>query len=73
MTYSVSDIIKDEIKGKATHVTKDVKDFRLKICSDCEHFKRISRQCGICSCFLDVKTIYADSECPDVPPRWKSL
>lgn len=73
MTYSIVDVIKDELRGKAVHVSKDVKQQRLEICSGCPDFKRISRQCGICGCFLDRKALYAQSECPATPPKWLAL
>jgi hypothetical protein len=68
--YTVSDIVRDELTGKAKHVSKEVKADRLKICSDCSYFKKISRQCGICGCFLDVKCLHADSTCPLDAPKW---
>lgn len=73
MVYGIKDVIKDELQGKATHVSRDVKQSRLSTCTICPHFKRLSRQCGICGCFLDAKTLYANSECPDNPPRWSSI
>lgn len=73
MTYGIKELIKDEILGQASRVTKDVKDYRLSVCTTCPDFKRITRQCGICGCFLDVKVLYSPSECPANPPKWNAL
>jgi len=37
-------------------VEEEEKSIRLAICESCEHFQDQSRQCGICKCFMDVKT-----------------
>jgi hypothetical protein len=68
--YSIKDVIIDTLQGNADKVSKEVKDTRLKICLSCPNSTKISRQCGICGCFLDMKTLYTKSECPDNPPRW---
>jgi hypothetical protein len=73
MAYTVKDVIFDEFQGKAMHIPKEDRKIRLDICTACPHFKKISRQCGICGCFLDAKVIYADSECADNPPRWSKI
>ena len=48
---------------------------RRKLCDACPlktetklfKFKR----CGICGCFLNIKTKLRFEECPDEPPKWK--
>lgn len=37
---------------------------RLKVCGTCPHFKKMTRQCGECHCFMDLKTRIADAACP---------
>jgi hypothetical protein len=68
--YGVTEIIRDELSGKANHVPKEIKQERLNICSTCHYFKKISRQCSVCGCFLDVKVLYSDSTCPLDSPKW---
>lgn len=63
MSYSIIDVVKDELKGTAQYVTKDEKLRRLSICQSCEHLTKVTRQCGICFCFVDMKTKYAEAEC----------
>ena len=73
MTYNVFDVAKDTLTGKAAYVPKEVKDYRLQVCASCDQFKKFSRQCGICGCFMDVKVLYAPSECANNPPKWNAL
>jgi hypothetical protein len=73
MTYNVFDVVKDTITGNAEYVPPEVKQYRLSVCTACSYFKPISRQCGICGCFVDVKVIYAPSECAHNPPKWNSI
>ncbi len=37
---------------------------RLKMCVECEHFKKMIRQCEICGCMLDLKTKLLEADCP---------
>ena len=73
MTFGIKELIKDEIKGVADKVSKEIKDYRLSVCKTCSNFQKISRRCGICGCFMDVKVIYTRSECPNNPPKWNAL
>lgn len=68
MTYNILDVIKDELTGTAEYVSHEEKLRRLSICLTCEHLKKLSRQCGKCGCFVDMKTKYAEAECD--ADRW---
>lgn len=61
--YNVLDVIKDELKGTAQKLSKEEQTKRISICESCEKFKKLSRQCGICGCFIDMKTKYTLSSC----------
>lgn len=37
---------------------------RLDICESCEFFDADSRQCLVCTCFIDAKTLLASERCP---------
>lgn len=47
---------------------------RRKICNECPHIKKSkffkTKRCGICGCFLSLKTKLRFEECPDEPSRW---
>jgi len=50
---------------------------RLSKCSQCPHFHRgrainpMEDRCGICGCFLSLKTMFVDEVCPDKEnPQW---
>jgi len=49
-------------------VSEAVKAERLAICDVCEHRK--GDRCGLCGCYLPLKTKMNNVVCPDKPPRW---
>jgi hypothetical protein len=65
MTYTIIDVIKDELKGTAQYVTKEEKLRRLNICQTCTHLTKVTRQCSLCGCFVDAKCKYKEAECGD--------
>lgn len=74
MTYSIIDVLKDTLKNTVQYVPDRVKQARLYECLKCPHKKGLSNVavCTLCGCFVQSKTKYSMSECPDTPPRWKS-
>lgn len=44
---------------------------RLDICRACP--KNFQGQCQVCTCFIEIKTLFAGEKCPDQPPRWNKL
>lgn len=54
---------------RAKYVSEDVKSERLAICHECPNRKK--SRCGLCGCFLSLKTSLKTEECPAVPPKWK--
>jgi len=57
--FGIKDIIKKEI-NKKKYTAKE----RIKMCESCEYFKSGTRQCGICWCFMDIKTKMENKSCP---------
>ena len=43
-------------------------DRRLAICSQCPHLT--GNTCGLCGCFVEIKSWGRAWDCPDVPSRW---
>jgi hypothetical protein len=37
-------------------------------CASCNHRK--GSRCGLCGCFIPIKTLFPLERCPDNPPRW---
>lgn len=37
---------------------------RMKICLQCEHFLKITKQCKKCGCFMPIKTRMPQQKCP---------
>ena len=43
---------------------EEVAAYRLAICEGCEFFRKRSRTCMKCGCFMSLKTTLAKAECP---------
>ena len=56
--------IKDIIRIKKTNNKKYTAKERIEMCESCEDFKPGTRQCGICWCFMDIKTKMKNKSCP---------
>jgi hypothetical protein len=52
------------------NVSPEKKAERLNICNSCEHFINLTKQCGICGCFLSLKASWASEKCPT--DKWQS-
>ncbi len=37
---------------------------RYNICKECKHFRAITKQCKVCSCFMPIKTKMLEMTCP---------
>jgi len=37
---------------------------RLKICQECDKYIKTARMCGVCKCFMPLKTKFKVSKCP---------
>lgn len=58
-------IATDLLKGKLpASASQDLVKERLKLCEQCEYFARMSRQCRLCGCFMDLKANLLEAECP---------
>ena len=48
----------------------EVSQQRYNICKSCNEFRKITRTCKVCNCFMFLKTKLISSECP--LGKWKS-
>jgi hypothetical protein len=77
--YTIVDVIKDELLGRAEKVDEETYRERILTCSDCPKIITPTFQCGKCLCFIRRKARYAKSQCPLTieedrePPRWLSV
>lgn len=62
--YNAFDAIKDTVLMTAEFVSNDLKKIRLEVCTGCPNFRRLTRTCSECGCQLDLKVLYARSQCP---------
>jgi hypothetical protein len=63
MTYNIFDVVKDEIRGTTDKLEKDEVKQRIAVCNTCTSFVKLTRQCGLCGCFVDQKAKYRQSQC----------
>lgn len=56
------------IKSSNEHLTfnadEERRTKRYNICKECEHFRAITKQCKVCSCFMPIKTKMLAMTCP---------
>lgn len=38
---------------------------KMKICIQCDKFKKSTKQCSVCGCFMPVKVIMPGMHCPE--------
>lgn len=57
-------VVKATVQGKRLLLDEETIQQRLKICKDCPKLDPTSRQCGACTCFVDLKAQLATEKCP---------
>lgn len=71
--YAVSAILRSlwaKIAGYRVLTTPEEQESRLSECEICE-FLTEERQCAVCTCFVDSKTLLAAEACPQ--NRWRAV
>lgn len=61
--YNYIDHLDNEIKASG-----ELYESRLALCMNCEHF--LTGMCRKCGCFVELRAIIADQECPDSTKKW---
>jgi len=56
-------------RGDRVIASPEVQSVRKGKCLICPHYSPVARQCLLCTCFTDLKVLFADESCPD--KRWK--
>ena len=51
------------------HGVPELSEFRLNICRACENFEKEMEQCGVCGCFMDIKTTLFTNRNPHAAGR----
>lgn len=65
MSLTLKDIAVKLMRGELPPMAaEELGGERLKVCESCEYMTRYSRQCKLCSCFLDLKVKLLESSCP---------
>ena len=60
----LKDIAIQVLQGKLTLSSAELAQERMKVCVECDNFRKMTRQCALCHCFLDLKTKVLAAECP---------
>lgn len=62
----VSDDVKftDLFDPNQPRSNRELIEFRLKICNECEWFKKSLAKCRKCGCFMKLKTTLQEAKCP---------
>lgn len=64
-TSTLKKIARDMLAGKLPVAAKeDLVKQRLEVCKQCPEFTKLSRQCKLCGCFMDLKAKILEAECP---------
>jgi hypothetical protein len=62
---NLKDIAKKILSGELPKISStEIAAERLKLCEGCEHMAKLSRQCNLCGCFLDLKVKLLEASCP---------
>ena len=64
MTYTLRKIAIDAIQGKIEISQPELARERIKVCETCPDFRKITRQCNLCNCFMDAKAKFLHAGCP---------
>lgn len=54
----------DLFRPSAPRSPRALRKERLDICKECDHYSKITTQCGVCGCIMQLKTTLADAVCP---------
>jgi hypothetical protein len=54
----------DLLRPSIPRLTRTERKERLDICRGCDHFSKRLSTCGICGCFMPLKTTLSNAECP---------
>tara|TARA_R110000744_G_scaffold86348_1_gene168715 strand:- start:10201 stop:10620 length:420 start_codon:yes stop_codon:yes gene_type:complete len=60
------------VKRNKFFAKPDVAKERIEICRSCEHYFKPTGTCGICGCFMRIKSKIGAMSCADVPKKWLS-
>lgn len=52
------------IKAGLPIATEEKRKIRLDICGSCEYLLKQQKRCGLCGCFIEIKSVIDTSKCP---------
>ncbi len=57
-------LVRGFFRGEETLASEELTASRLGVCEGCPRFCKESRQCEVCTCFVDVKVALKSASCP---------
>jgi hypothetical protein len=54
----------DLLNPKTEKATEEQAKDRLEICNSCDEYIKLTHQCKVCGCFMELKTKIKISKCP---------
>ena len=65
MSLTLKDIARQLLRGELPPMADgELATERLKVCHDCPQYRKMTHQCDLCGCFLDLKTKLLEASCP---------
>lgn len=58
------DIVKKALQSEALLVSDEIKENRMQICRECDHYDSEQIRCKECGCMLEYKTRFSLDSCP---------
>jgi hypothetical protein len=62
---------KNAVTGKDQYVSEEIQKERQNICNRCPKRVAALNQCGVCKCFLSLKTTLKQESCPE--GKWSKV
>lgn len=44
---------------------------RMEICKSCDLFRKITKTCSVCNCFMPIKSTIKGADCPE--NKWEKV
>lgn len=57
-------VFRQNLQNSVPKASEEVQKERMSICRSCENFDHTGH-CGLCNCFMEIKTTFEASTCPD--------
>ena len=60
----LKDLAKKIIQGVIPLTPAELAGERMKLCAQCPEFTKLTKQCKLCGCYMELKTRLLEAHCP---------